>query len=183
MLGVSQSLQEIDDTYQKVLSALDVKYSKDKNIEYNAYFAGLSTAEIEHEYTILVEELDKEMSMAIFANVEAVLRLDFISRCQLKKKDNLSLFYRKGYNSSRKMYTYGLVDVVLKGWKQYMPELEDTINCVIDFYTYRNWLAHGRYWVLGQPISKYSYLSTYTLFKSFLDVISPKLFVVVTNDD
>lgn len=167
------SLDEINQTYDNVLSAIDIKYSEDKNIEYTKCFFGYTIDEINKERESVCKEIEKEIILTLFASVEAILRADFINRCQLKRKDKLSMFYRKGYNASRRIYTYSLSEIVLKGWKEYLPIHENLINQVNESYKYRNWLAHGRYWQLEKSFSKYDYYTLYALLKAFIAAIEP----------
>ena len=165
------SLDDIDKTFKKVISSLDIKYSKSKNLEYRSCFMGYKDEEVISEKAEIYKEVDKETCLTLFASVEATLRTDFINRCHLKKKDKLSLFYRSGYNPSQRIYTYSLTDVVLKGWKSFLPQYEQLIDQVNDAFGYRNWLAHGRYWQLNQSLSKYDYFKLFILLKGFITVI------------
>ena len=172
------SLDEIDKTYNKVLSSIETKYSEDKNFYYSEEFIGYTQEEICQERDDVIDEVEKEVSLTLFASVEASLRSDFINRCQLKKKDKLSKFYRSGYNPKKRIYTYGLSEVVMKGWQEYLPEHENLIKQVNDVFQYRNWLAHGRYWQLAQPFQRYDYNTLYALLRTFLSQIEPYLMVV-----
>lgn len=169
------SLDEVHQTYLKVKSSIETKYSKEKNAEYIKCFLGKTLTEVNAERDALLNEIGIESSLILFASVEAILRTDFINRCQLKKKDKLAIFYRSGYNSKKRIYSYGLSDVVFKGWKLFLPKDENLIKQVNDAFQYRNWLAHGRYWELNLSLSRYDYYTVYDLLNLFLIRIEPYL--------
>jgi hypothetical protein len=167
------SLDEIDKTYRNIISSLDVKYSKSKNRDYESCFMGYAGEEVLQEKARIYDEIDKETCLTLFASVEATLRTDFINRCQLRKRDNLSKYYRKDYNPMRNVYLYSLKDVVFKGWIDYIPSKEPLIKTVKDAFGFRNWLAHGRYWSLDQSLSRYDYSTLFNLLKLFVTEIEP----------
>ena len=92
--------------------------------------------------------------------LEALFRIDYLTRCYNKKKDPLS---RKMRGISRKKgVRTSLENDILRLWKEVCPEYKSFISEVITAFDYRNWLAHGRYWEpkLGR---NYDYNSLYDL--------------------
>ena len=150
----NQSLESLEEYYDEVKSAIDLKYSK-TNPFYISEFGMLTESEVESERDENYQELSREASMAILAFVESLFRTDFIIRCELKKTDKLSRLYRHTYNPSKRVYTYSYNDVVLDGWMEYRPETKNLINELIEANNYRNWLAHGRYWQFKDNPNKY----------------------------
>lgn len=150
----NQTLEFLEDYYDDVKAAIDLKYSKD-NPCYVSDFQMMTESEVESERDENYRELSREASMAILAFVESLFRTDFIIRCELKKCDKLSKQYRHTYNPSKHVYTYSYSDVVLDGWAEYRPEEKNLLNELKEANNYRNWLAHGRYWQFKDNPNKY----------------------------
>lgn len=150
----NQSLESLENYYDEVKSAIDLKYSK-VNPRYTSDFQMMTESEVESERDENYQELSREATMAILAFVESLFRTDFIIRCELKKCDKLSKQYRSTYNPSKRVYTYSYSDVVLDGWVEYRPEAKNLINELKEANNYRNWLAHGRYWQFKDNPNKY----------------------------
>lgn len=150
----NQSLESLENYYDEVKAAIDLKYSK-ANPYYTSDFQMMTDTEVETERDENYMELSCEASMAILALVESLFRTDFIIRCELKKSDKLSKRYRHTYNPAKRIYTYSYNDVVLDGWAEYRPEEKNLINELKEANNYRNWLAHGRYWQFKDNPAKY----------------------------
>ena len=150
----NQSLESLENYYDEVKAAIDLKYSK-ANPYYTSDFQMMTNTEVETERDENYMELSCEASMAILALVESSFRTDFIIRCELKKSDKLSKRYRHTYNPAKRIYTYSYNDVVLDGWAEYRPEEKNLINELKEANNYRNWLAHGRYWQFKDNPAKY----------------------------
>lgn len=181
---INLSLDDINQTYEKTMSAIDVKYSKEKNKGYGATFFAYNEQDIRKERETLVSEIEKEMSFACVACVEAYLRMDFKNRCELKKSDELSKLYLKVYKPTKRPYEYNFTDLILHGWRDtYLVENVRLTNQIEEIYVvYRHWLAHGRYWRLKQPIQKYDYTSVYCVLKEFINTIKSELVEVNPED-
>lgn len=150
----NQTLESLEDYYDEVKAAIDLKYSED-NPNYNGDFLSMTEKEVELERDENYEELAREASMAILAFIESLFRTDFIIRCELKKDDKLSKRYRSTYNPAKRIYIYSYSDVVLDGWKEYRPETKNLLDELNEANNYRNWLAHGRYWQFKDNPNKY----------------------------
>lgn len=175
---MDKSLFEVDRVYREVISSIDCKYSKYINKNFAATFFGYSEEEVHRQYIDLTNEVSNEFCLAMFASVESKLRTDFIIRCQLKKEDSLSKFYRSSYNPAKRMYTYNLSEVIFKGWKNYLPTKDSIlVDRMTELFQYRNWLAHGRYWNLPINLLNIDYKTVYYDCSLFLSVISSKLYV------
>ena len=86
--------------------------------------------------------------------------MDYLTRCNQKKKDALSRKMRRMYQIRGSRVS--LEDDILRLWKEAYPEYKSFISEVITAFKYRHWLAHGRYWEpkLGRI---YDYYSLYEL--------------------
>ena len=56
----NRTLEEIKFYYDKVLSSLEYRYSKNRNVEYDIIFSGMTEEEVEIELEHLKEELSIE---------------------------------------------------------------------------------------------------------------------------
>lgn len=160
-LSEKLSLSFIDDYYNKARYSISLKYDKLLNGNFENDFCGRTTASVEDEAKELFAELEKEATLCLLSYLESIFRMDFIIRCDLKKKDKLSLLFRKSYDRSKRKYQYGFKDVVINGWKSIYPEYKNTFDGIIQMMDYRNWLAHGRYWTFKDNPEKYRYWAVY----------------------
>lgn len=126
-------------------------------------FIGYTLIELQSELKNRTENLDRMCSLELLAALEARFRVDYLVRCQKKKRDGFSkkmrAIYRKKENQA------SLVDDIISTWRKEHPQHKARLDSLQGALDYRNWLAHGRYW---QPrkmphISKYDYLSLYSL--------------------
>jgi len=116
---------------------------------------GKSTEEANSYFESLFDETDKQACLFLIAAAEAAIRVDFLIRVHERRKDHVSRAFRgicssMGAHGSRMRIR--LEDDILDTWAAEIPQ---TRTCIVAFKAalrYRNWLAHGRYWVpkLGQ---------------------------------
>ena len=161
------SLTAIDNFYSNVREAIRTKYSDTLNINYLADFFGRSPNSVEEERDRAYEELEKEATLCLLSYMESIFRTDFILRCELKKKDKLAILFRKTYSPTKRKYQYGFKDVVIKGWKEVHPDKVDAFNHILEMMEFRNWLAHGRYWVFKDNPNKYTYTAVHSAIEAF----------------
>ena len=153
------SLLKIADYYDDSEKALRLFFSPE-NHGYSLRFIGYTRDEVEEELKLRLQELDRAVSLSILSALEALFRIDYLTRCYNKKKDPLS---RKMRGISRKKgVRTSLENDILRLWKEVCPEYKSFNSEVIPAFDYRNWLAHGRYWEpkLGR---NYDYNSLYDL--------------------
>lgn len=136
------SLLNIADYYGDSEKALRLFFSP-KNPAYTLRFNGYTRNEVEGELKLRLQELDKAVSLSILSALEALLRVDYLTRCYKKKRDPLSRKMRNIYKS--KGVRASLERDILRLWKEICPEYKGFISEVITAFDYRNWLAHGRY--------------------------------------
>lgn len=129
----------------KIMSNLSWNYSLPKE------FIGSSSEEVEDYFKHSYQELENVTCLILLSAVEAKLRLDYRSRISEKKKDLLSRKFRNIYK--KKGMRASLEDDILKTWIEFYPEFKQIISNYKSALQYRNWLAHGRYWIpkLGRP--------------------------------
>lgn len=166
--GENLSLLNIADYYGDSEKALRLFFSP-KNPAYGLRFNSYTSNEVEEELKVRLQELDKSASLSILSALEALFRIDYLTRCDKKKKDPLSRKMRGVYKN--KGVRASLEKDILRLWKEICPEYKNFISEVITAFGYRNWLAHGRYWEpkLGR---NFDYNSLYDLADSIEKLLS-----------
>ncbi|MEG3128989.1 hypothetical protein SC171_14730 [Pantoea cypripedii] len=175
MAGVSlsdehSSLEEIEDYYVVSNNALYDFYSTSSlSTVIPARLIGLTKDEIEKEIKEKQLMLERMCSLELLSALEARIKIDYIHRVKEKFKDNLSRDFRQLHK--RKQNKASLVDDLLHLRKKNINGNDKEINEFIKAIDYRNWLAHGRYWIPKKAvhIRKYDYLSIKTL---AIDILS-----------
>lgn len=167
-------VEEIDKYYDQTLALIEKRFSKTANQDYNAEFALLTDQEVDDMHKQQKLELSIEASLILLAHIESMFRTDLVKRLEKRKlKDNLSKYYRSQYNPAKKVYQIGL-DVIFEGWKNHYGNtsnsMRDIINTLPQYFDYRNWVAHGRYWRFRE--SNYEKKYSYQSIKMLLDRIN-----------
>jgi len=107
-------------------------------------FVGYTLDELKKEQDERLSELDKASSLTILASIEASLRIDYLQRCEDRRKDSVSIRMREIYKN--KADRAKIEDDILEVWKQ-----EAALKAIAErakaAFKYRHWLAHGRYLV------------------------------------
>ena len=101
--------------------------------------------------------------MTLLASIEASFRVDYQQRHYFKKKDPLSRAFRALHRE--KQQNVSLLDDILETWKEHSDIRPRLVGDIRSAFRYRDWLAHGRYWVpkLGR---QYDFDSIYDLARS-----------------
>ena len=109
----------------------------------NLYFATYTSEELSNELESRIDELDKSTAFTVLAAIEAYLRIDFFQKCDKRKRDLLSKKFRELYEEKGQKL---LIEDILELWMQHISR-KSVISELRGALKYRNWLAHGRYWV------------------------------------
>jgi len=125
----------------------------------NPLFANHTREELNIEYQLLIDELDKSTSLTILAAIEASFRLDYIERSKIKGRDTLTKSLKELYSDKKKKVS--LPDEILRRWKKESTE-KRFISDFISALNYRDWLAHGRYWT-ARVGRRYDFYEVYSL--------------------
>jgi hypothetical protein len=162
------SIEEIEEFYVDSETALTYYFNPSSFKEIPSHFVGYTKIEFDNELKTRKETLDRMCSLEVLAAIEARFRVDYILRCERKKKDILSRKLREIYQV--KANRASLVDDIVATWKQLFPEHKTRLDNLGKALDYRNWLAHGRYWqsVKTPHIYKYDYLALFTLASDIL---------------
>lgn len=172
------TVEEIDEYYNQTLALIDKRFCKTANQNYDTEFAMLTDQEVGAMHKHQTIELSIEVSLILLAYIESMFRTDLVKRLENRKSsDNLSKFYRSQYNPAKKVYQIGL-DVIFEGWKNYYGNISnpmrDIINTLPQYFDYRNWVAHGRYWRFRE--SNYEKKYNYPSIKMLLDRINAEFY-------
>ena len=157
--GEHLALADIDQHHRDIEVAVR-RYFSLENARLDARFSGYALEEVEREMGEILDENERNSSMNILAALEAAFRVGFIQRSQRRKRDGLSIIFRRLYMEKRSRAS--LEDDILPGWKQERSDLRSVVSDLIGAFRYRHWLAHGRYWTprLGR---RYDYREVYAL--------------------
>lgn len=136
----------------------------------NTFFR-MSAEEINEHFDLLQKELDTSFSLTVIAAIEAKFRMDYIVRVNVRFKDNLSREFRNVYSEHGE--NARLKSDLLAIWKECYPQYKALLSGFIQCLNYRNWLAHGRYWVpkIGR---QYDFSMIYELCKDIEDSLPLK---------
>lgn len=85
--------------------------------------------------------------------------MDYLHRCQRKKKDDLSRAFQEIYK--QKGAKAQLDEDIFETWKQVTSGTSRIIGDLRGAFRFRNWLAHGRYWT--PKFSRYEFSDIYIL--------------------
>lgn len=162
------SIEDIEEYYVDSETALNHYFNPLNFTEIPDRFIGYTKSEFDTELKTRKETLDRMCSLEILATIEARLRIDYLVRCQNKKRDKLSRQLRKIYQT--KVNKASLVDDIIATWKHIFPEHKTRLDYLVKALDYRNWLAHGRYWLPKKTphLYKYDYLDMFTLASDIL---------------
>lgn len=157
--GENLGLDEIANHHADVSDSLR-NYFSVASPRYGQRFAGYAHREVVDELAIRLLENEKSSILTMLSSLEAVFRIDYLQRCDRKRKDKLSRVFRGLHK--KKGSRIGLEDKILSAWKENTSVPASLIGDIRGAFKYRHWLAHGRYWTpkLGQ---KYDYDSIYSL--------------------
>ena len=108
-------------------------------------------------------------AMMVLASIEAAFRVDYLRRCYAKHRDRLSRTLRTLYQD--KGARVSLSEDLLEVWKDQGSVTARLVGELRSAFGYRDWLAHGRYWVpkLGR---QYDFASVYNLAREVESTLS-----------
>ena len=157
--GDHLELDEIDRYYRVVESAIRLYYSE-RNPGFGALFQDYTLDAIQREMQDRLDEHDLTMSMSLLSALDAAFRIDYSIRCQRRMKGKLSRIFRDLHAAKglRVSFRADILSVWVRNSDISMAKIEELRNAI----DYRNWLAHGRYWVLSTR-EKYNYPDLYAM--------------------
>lgn len=154
---------DIDNYYSNTFDTIEAYFNRTKNPNYDICFQNMSDEEIINLEKTYKQELLIEAGFALLAYIESLFRTDFVLRLEShKKSDHLTKYYKAEHDPAQKPYKFGL-DKIIEGWKNHYgnvsKKMTDILNTLPQYYEYRNWIAHGRYWIYKEDnyLVKYNY--------------------------
>lgn len=168
--NLHSKIDDIEEYYVDSEESLNAFYDVDfESGEISAKFFGYSKDEVFEELRVRKETLDRMCSLELLSAIEARVQIDYIIRGQDKLRDNISRKIRAVYDI--KGNKASLKDDIISVWRTEHPEHKTRLDNFCLALDYRNWLAHGRYWIPKRAphINKYDYLSIYSLAEDILD--------------
>jgi len=151
--------------HQDMEQSLRLYFSSDAS-SFDLRFAGYQPDKVREEMDTRLNELEFASALTVLAAVEGAFRIDYLQRCYRRERDPISKKLRAIYKERQDRAR--LEEDILNIWKQYANGSSRIIGDLIGAFKFRDWLAHGRYWVpkLGR---KYHYLTIYALSARALD--------------
>lgn len=120
----------------------------------NLKLFGMDLDEMDAHFESILEEIDTQASLFLLAATEATVRVDFLARVYEKRRDAVSRTFRNVYKSrcDHNKIKVRLEEDILDIWGEELPGSRPHVGRLKAAFRYRNWIAHGRYWVpkLGQ---------------------------------
>lgn len=153
-------LLDLADYHQDVESSLRL-YFTSANPNFVAIFAGHSRYEIAEKLDERIHETEMRSALAVMARVEAAFRLDYQWRRKANESDVISAAFRKYRKENIR-----LDEDIWETWKIHHPAVGPLIGRLRSAFRFRHWLAHGRYWTIGQ---KYDFQTVYLLAQAVSD--------------
>jgi hypothetical protein len=141
---------------QQAISILDVAtYHQDADSALRLFFTGANPnfalrfvgkppSEIDVELADRLNETDLRSSLAILTRLEAAFRIDYLQRCQKRKRDPVSRAFRALYKEQGR--NVRLEDDIFVTWRKEHLQTGPLIGELVGAFKFRHWLAHGSYW-------------------------------------
>jgi hypothetical protein len=140
--------RDVWDYYQKSLEAIAALHRSLKPpsvVAVGSPFFAMTADEVEVAIRTLTRELEQEVVLMTTACFEAIVQTDFRKRRERKGKDAVSRCMRR-LVKQRDYPKWVPVEHLLRIWKDNHGRSQ-IIGIFNQLLEYRNWLAHGRYWV------------------------------------
>lgn len=177
---------DIKRVYDECKAGIDYKFDPNQNPYYSDDFALLTTEEINAKKRKMLDELSLRSSFFLLAYIETLFRTDFVVRVESHskgRKDVLTKLYKNEYNPAKKVYSYSLIDFIFENWKlyadnlPYSKEMLDILRNLPQYFDFRNWIAHRRYWRFKESnyMRKYNYVQIQILLGDINQFFGPFL--------
>lgn len=158
------TLDYIDSWYEDQLSAIReyrvalINSVIDSNSNVSAKFVGFTIDDINDYFDASENELDYLVCLNLLSATEAFIRMDYLTKVSERHKSTIARKYRDLYK--QKQERVSLEDDLLEILKEEIATCKNAFSSFIGALNFRNWLAHGRYWVpkLGRNYNRDSVL-------------------------
>jgi hypothetical protein len=153
----TESLEDIANYQLDAERSLRLYFSQD-NPNFTAIFAGYRMSDVETMLAGILTETDMRSGLVLMARIEAAFRIDYKERSKKKGADAISIELRKLWKKKGK--NARLEDEIWDVWRDIDPPTKQIIGQLRSVFKFRHWLAHGRYWNIG---NKYDFQTLYLL--------------------
>lgn len=160
------ALAEINKHHTDVENSVTLYFS-DGNPRFSDIFSLYSPHELLEERNGCLLEHRLSASMTVLAAVEAAFRIDFELRCRSTNPDPISDRFGM-MRGRRKQHSISFTREILREWEQGYPKGAGSVSAMREVFRFRNWIAHGRYWV--PDVDKIDYGDVYALAESVFEV-------------
>jgi len=150
-------LLDLADYHRDAESSLRL-YFTPANPNFVARFASELPSEVASKLAQRIDETDMRSALVVMARIEAAFRVDYKQRCENNKSDDISIAFRKIFK--KRGANVRLNEDVWEVWKQNDTSKRTLISQLRSVFNFRHWLAHGRYWPVG---NKYDFQTVYQL--------------------
>jgi hypothetical protein len=159
-----QNLEEIAHHHADLQDAIFQHFSGSSPIAVNKY----ALEKLDEARDRCLSELDLTSSMSIMAAIEAAIRVDYLSRVYARWRDPLSRALKELHKAKKNRAKIDSDLIYL--WREKTQVSKPLLAEVVAAFSYRHWLAHGRYWLpkLGR---QYDYLTLYGIAQEFFDAM------------
>jgi len=137
-------------------------YFSENNPEFTNIFSGYRISDVNLMLSDMVNETDMRSTLVLMARMEAAFRIDYKARSYNKYSDPLSIEMRKIWKKQKQR---ARLDDILNIWGNTNPETKQIIGQLKSLFKFRHWLAHGRYWNIG---NEYDFQTVYAIVTSVL---------------
>lgn len=136
-------LEEIADHYSDVEAALRQFFSP--SAANPAQIIGYTPNELLQLLEQRLTEQNYSTALSVCCALEAAFQIDYLKRIYQKKKDILSRAFRNLHKE--KGPRVSVKNDILKAWRENTTVPMRLIDDLRKVFEYRDWLAHGRYWI------------------------------------
>lgn len=144
LAGCASSMRDLETYHRDAESSLRL-YFAPINPDYRVLFKMEHSIEMKFRLAERIKETELRSSFAILARIEAVFRIDYQWRRKSKGADALSIAFRR-YTKNH----VRLDEDIWEAWRTHHAGAKPVISQLRSAFKFRHWLAHGRYWQLGQ---------------------------------
>lgn len=174
--------EEIEDFYLQREEEINARFDTNINPRYNLDYGLWTEEQIIAEQKRMLNELSVRSSFFLLAYIETLFRTDFTLRLETNNgkryQDNITKAYKELYVPGKRPFQYPLDDVIFKTWKENATskEMLDILNTLPQYFDFRNWMAHGRYFMIKEDnyLAKYNYQSVKMLLGKINQVFGKK---------
>lgn len=138
------ALRQIAVHHAVLAGAIQLYYSPD-NPSYTERFTFDTLDEVRVKHDATLQEASTASAMTVLASIEASFRVDYLQRNYDRKKDGVSRAFRDLYRQKHTRASFS--SDILQVWKDHSNVAPKLVSEIRGALRYRDWLAHGRYWV------------------------------------